>query len=274
MSMKLNPPELMEKNYERYKQELLFWNEITSLEQSKRGIAVALSLPEKSSSETKNIREKVFSQLSIEVLKQDDGLQTLIAFLDKCLAKDKLVDSLEKFEIFEEFKRGNEQSITDFILEFDTRYKAIEKMGMTLPSPILAFKLLKCANISKTEKMLVLTGMDYSEKETLYNQAQSSLKKFRDGGAINDIGNSVSKITIEPTFLSEHEDVLASHGYFKRGNSRGYGRFTRRPQRGSVRNNSYREPHMKPSGFNYEKPMNPVDQDGEPLCHGTGCGAL
>ena len=51
---------------------------------------------------------------------------------------------------------------------------------MKLPSEILAFKLLKKANITKEEKLLVLTGMNYEQKSTLYEEAKSSLKKFKE----------------------------------------------------------------------------------------------
>ena len=48
---------------------------------------------------------------------------------------------------------------------------------MTLPSEILAFKLIQKANISKAEKLLVLTGMDCRNKGALYEEAIASLKK-------------------------------------------------------------------------------------------------
>ena len=35
-----------EKSYERFRQELLAWKEITDLDKTKQGIAIALSLPE------------------------------------------------------------------------------------------------------------------------------------------------------------------------------------------------------------------------------------
>ena len=47
---------------------------------------------------------------------------------------------------------------------------------MTLPSEILAFKLLRKANITKEEKLLVLTGMNYDNKKTLYEEAKKSEK--------------------------------------------------------------------------------------------------
>ncbi|CAC5357018.1 unnamed protein product [Mytilus coruscus] len=77
MATRINLPSFSKlKSYELYKQELIAWSEITDLDKKKRGIAVALTLPE------------------------DDE-----KFLDKHLAKDNLADSLEKFEDFEDFTR-------------------------------------------------------------------------------------------------------------------------------------------------------------------------
>ena len=44
----------------------------------------------------------------------------------------------------------------------------MQKKKMTLPSEILAFQLLKKANITKEERLFVLTGMNYEQKSTLY----------------------------------------------------------------------------------------------------------
>lgn len=39
------------------------------------------------------------------------------------------------------------------------------------------FKLLECAKLTK-EHMLVLTGMNFDDKDNLYEQAKTSLKTF------------------------------------------------------------------------------------------------
>ncbi|CAC5381858.1 unnamed protein product [Mytilus coruscus] len=75
-------------------QELLAWKEITDLDKKKQGVVIALSLPEDDESK---IREKEFDQISLDDLKKDTGLTTLITFMDKHLAKDDLADSLAKF---------------------------------------------------------------------------------------------------------------------------------------------------------------------------------
>ena len=141
---------------------------MTELRKENQGIAIALSLLENDKAQ---IRE-VFDRIPIDDLKEDDGLDTLIAFLDDHRKKDDLADGLEKFEEFEDFQQKSDMSITEYIASFNSRYRKIEKLKMVLPSDILAFKPLKKANISKEEKMLVLTGMNYANKNTLYEKAK------------------------------------------------------------------------------------------------------
>ena len=136
----------------------------------------------------------------------------MITFLDKHLAKDDLTESIEKFD---DFERQCNQNMTELIAAFDAKYRKIEKKNMKLPQEILAFKLLKKANITKDEKLLVLTGMDFSKKDTLYEEAKKSLRKFK--GDSCESGNATSQpgIKLEPAFLAEHEEALLAAGYVK-----------------------------------------------------------
>ena len=55
MTTRINPPSFSSaKSYERFKQEILAWREITELSKTKHGIAVALSLPEEDESQIKD----------------------------------------------------------------------------------------------------------------------------------------------------------------------------------------------------------------------------
>ena len=92
MATKINPPNLTSVPYELYKQKLLAWREVTDLSKDKQGAAIALSLPE----DKNKIQEKVFNEIGLDKLKQDDGLDTLIQFLDGFLLQDELSYSLEK----------------------------------------------------------------------------------------------------------------------------------------------------------------------------------
>ena len=158
MSMTINPPTLGE-NYERYKQELKAWRIISDIPKEKQGITIVLTLPE---NHTSGIRGKVFEevQLSQSELQKDTGVDILIGFLDKHLGRDDIVDQYEKFADFEDFKRGSD-NIFQYIANFHPRYHRLEKLNMKLPAAVLAFKLLKCANLTKEEMMLVMTGMNF-----------------------------------------------------------------------------------------------------------------
>ena len=87
-------------------------------------------------------------------------------------------------------------------------YRKIEKLDMKLPSHILAFRLLRKANISQEEKMLVLTGMNYANKKTLYVEAKMSLEKFKGDITRGNISTR-SSIELEPTFLAENEETFS-----------------------------------------------------------------
>ena len=125
MTTKINPPSLEKaKTYEGFKQQVLAWNEITDLSNNKQGIAVALSLPV---DDEHQIKDKLFDRIPLDEIKTDFGLNILIAFLDKHLAKDDLADSVEKIDDFDDFRREDGQSIHEYIAMFDAKYRKIEK---------------------------------------------------------------------------------------------------------------------------------------------------
>ena len=76
MTTRINPPSMEKaKNYERFKQKVLAWKEITDLAEHKQGIAVALSLQE---DDEHQMKDKVFDQILLNHLKSDFGLSLLI----------------------------------------------------------------------------------------------------------------------------------------------------------------------------------------------------
>ena len=140
--------------------------------------------------------------------------------MDSHLKKDDLADSLEKIEDFEDFERKVGMSITEYIATFDSFYRKIENLRMKLPMGILAFKL-KEGKYWKEEKQLVLTGMNYEHNETLYEEAQKSLKKSKGDITMGQRGSS-SAIKLEPAYIKEKEEALLAASY-ARARPRNYG---------------------------------------------------
>ena len=86
---------------------------------------------------------------------------------------------------------------------------------MKLPSSVLAFKLLKCANLTTNEHMIALTGMNYDEANTLYEQAKKTLKKYKgDPAATKNSTNTATKS--DAAYLAKNEEVLLAAGYIRK----------------------------------------------------------
>ena len=112
MTMYIDPPRFTSQNFERYRLELQAWSEVTNVSKAKQGALIALSLPE---DDQYQIREKVFTGLSLDELTKESSLNDLIKFLDGYLGKDKLVDTIDKFEDFENFERADKQNIIQLL---------------------------------------------------------------------------------------------------------------------------------------------------------------
>ena len=75
MTMDIDPPHFTSHNFESYKLELQAWSEVTNVSKAKQEALIALSLPE---DDQYQIREKVFSGLSLNELTKEGSLNNLI----------------------------------------------------------------------------------------------------------------------------------------------------------------------------------------------------
>ncbi|KAH3816147.1 hypothetical protein DPMN_117656 [Dreissena polymorpha] len=162
---------------------------------------------------------------------------------------------------------------------FDSKYRKIEKKSMTVPSEILAFKMLRKANISKDERLLVLTGMNYDNKKTLYEVAKKSLKKLKGGEGASS--SQQDSFKLEPAFLAANEEAFIAAGYSRirsgyRGNysnNRGGSWKQEKGWRPNMRDNQRGEFSTDSCKNGYTKNINPTGQDGKPLT-GKSCGSF
>ena len=164
-------------NYELFKKEINIWEKITSIEKGKQGLHVLLNLPGKDR-DPHGIKDKLLEVCDIDDLGKDDGLKSLLTTMDKYLGKDDLEDAWDRFQCFEDCKKSPSESWFDYITNFDNNYERIKSKGITLPASILAFKLLKGADLNDEERLIIMKGLDFTQKDELYNQAKKSLKNL------------------------------------------------------------------------------------------------
>ena len=215
MATEISPPTLKEStNYELWKLQTLAWTVVTDLSKEKQAVAVALNLPE---GDKNNIKEKVFDGLKLDDLNSENGMSLLFQFLDKHLLEDDLMDSLNKFEDFENFERKHGQKIREYVNNFDLKYSKLAKLNIKIPSEIMAFKLLRNANISKQERMIVLTGVNLADKENMYKETKHSLLKFM-GELTEGKARTGQGVKLEPAWRKFTSSTNKA-GYIQRGNN-------------------------------------------------------
>ena len=220
-------------NFKMYEKELRIWNISTNVANTKKASHVILySLPK---SDESRIREKVLRDFEIKDLEKEDGLESLITYLKKHLAKDAMTLSWAHYREYENYKRGDE-SIIKYVSHFDHLYKQVETSGdVSIPPFFLACKLIYNANLTEDETMIVMTAIDTNKKDDMYEDAKKSLLKFK-GGLMNSSdseGASGSYSLNRQTVKQEPAEVLLSEdqkceeayiaGYNRARGFRGYG---------------------------------------------------
>ena len=75
--------------------------------------------------------------------------------------------------------------IQEYICAFDTKYKKMEKKDVKYSSEILAFQLVKKANITKKEKALVFAGVNFKKRATMYEDVGRSLNIVKGDSALS-----------------------------------------------------------------------------------------
>ena len=155
-----SPPILdVSKNYEDWKKLLKIWQQLTSLDSSKQGLAVVLTLEGEA--------QQAALEISSEDLSSNTGVNKIIERLDTIYKKDELVQRFDKLESFESYKRPNNLSMRDFLAEFELKYNRIK--NQTLSDDLIAYRLLKAANLQEREEQL--------KKATVSTLSLSEVKK-------------------------------------------------------------------------------------------------
>ena len=164
MSYTKAPPSLKAcKNYKDWVKLIKVWSTVTSLDKTRQGPAVLLSLEGQS--------QDAALEIDSEDLNKETGLAMIIERLDQIYLKDELAEKYNALEQFEMYRRPADTTIRDFLIEFEKRHFKVKSYKLVYPQDILAFRLLKSANLDTMNEQLVkatITDLDYSSmKEKL-----------------------------------------------------------------------------------------------------------
>ena len=190
--------------YAEWKKELDIWDDFTDLDNTRKGGALFLTL-------TGKAREAVLSGVPREKIKSNTGLAEIVKCLDDLYEKDKSQSAFAAYDDFTSFRRKHDTSIQEYIVEFNLKYNRIKLYNMSLPDGVLAYYLLKCANLPEEQSNIckaTCSELTYKTMRTQIEKVTSSV----------DTAKSES-VEVEPQYYGqgyEEEDYvydLQDYGY-------------------------------------------------------------
>ena len=212
-NMKMPPALEDEDAYEVWKEDLAIWCDLTDLPANKHALAVRLVLTGRA--------KDAASQVNMDDLKKDNGVKLLLQKLDSIFLVEKGRRQFSVFNDLYNFQRSN-MDISGFVSGFEHVYFKFTQQGMTLPDTVLAFMLLRAANLSDVERKLVMSAIN----DVTYNNMKNALKRVFCDDAPETKTVETPAIKSDPVFYSGEQGEESSL-YTRGGGGRG-----RRPWRG------------------------------------------
>lgn len=130
-------------NYSQWKRLIDVWSSVTAIPKSKQADCILLTLD----TDAQNLA----LQVSDEERRKDDGsgVQKILERLDTLYEQNKTQKLFAAFEEFEGFKRSQDMPLAKYISEFEFKANELKSLKVILPEELLAFKLLKNANLTE-----------------------------------------------------------------------------------------------------------------------------
>ena len=124
----------------------------------------------------------------------------------------------ERYIKFDRYYKETSVKMEDYVLEFEKLYNCINQKEMTLPPAVLAFKPLDGVKLNHHDHQLVLTGVDYTNWKSLFEQMKKALCKFHGEQAILSSSDSPAAIKVEPALYNEKEAYYSKVSQYRKSN--------------------------------------------------------
>lgn len=141
-SEKTPPPfDAQRDDYSKWKKKFRIWQGVTEVAKTKQGGLLVLRLDD-------NTQDAIIEAVSADDIKKDTGVETILTQLDEMFQKDASFIAYEIYEDFEKYRRPPDLSIVQYLSEFQKRLSKVKANNTTISADILAYKLLKSANLT------------------------------------------------------------------------------------------------------------------------------
>ena len=162
-STKVPPPfNAQTDDFNKWLKKFNLWKTLTDIPKVKIGASLVLQLDD-------DTQDTILELVNEEDIGKENGAQIVIDKLKEIFKKDESITAFEVYEELENYKRPPEMAIPKYCSEFEKRLSKVKTSGTTLSEPLLAFRLLKSANLSHSQNQLVratINKMDYKSMTT------------------------------------------------------------------------------------------------------------
>ena len=198
-SYRLPPDPSKASSYELWRKDAVIWQKLTGLAKPKQGLALQYSC-------TGNDRiHEAVTNIEPEKVECEDGFKNILEVLDKLFKVDEKDSEMKAYHEFESIRRGDSQTIADFINQFDALLNKTKSHGNQMSENLLALKLMRAANLTNSQQLLIKA----STEDITYTTVKATMKRtFGESTGVSDSIKSSSRegivIKSEPTLQSSH----------------------------------------------------------------------
>ena len=182
--MNLPPEPSSSHNYRLWRKEIEIWKKLTDLPKVKMGAALQYACRT-----NKNINRAVL-EIPEEDVDCDEGLDNVLTVLDQLHNVDKVKNAVMYYEEFEALKRKEDQTVQDFVRQFESLAAKNTANGNTFSDQILADKLMRTINLPHIDKLIIRATV----KSFTVKEIKEVLTKMYRG--------STSEVKVEATYYS------------------------------------------------------------------------
>ena len=262
-------PELTSKElYPLWKRKVEAWQILTEQAKPKQAIQLALKI------KCETIAQAVFSKLTTAQMNTVDGVKILITQLDKICLANSVEGVFTAIEKLEQFHRTPQMTILSYLEEFE-RLKGLIDEHMPMKEDgtgkrdcvdsILAFRLMKQANLVESEELMVRAHVKALTTEEMHDVLKRIYGERIVGTSSSASGSGNSHVAFKPEVHVKQEVFNAScesHHDYEDENFYGNSNYYRRQNRPDKRKSESESQENVPNNKQWQK--NPPGKHGQP----------
>ena len=187
------PPPFDQKvdDYIKWKRCFRLWQNVTEVSVNKQASLLILHLDNETQAD-------IFEAVSYEDISSSEGVIKVLAQMDKLFKNDEAITRYETYKAFETYKRPKHTSIKDYCKEFQRNLNKINDLGCQLADDVIAYKLIKSANLSDSQEQLLIATCKIT-----YEELVTQMKKI-----FTDIQSSSLEVRIKEEQTDLLQDTL------------------------------------------------------------------